>query len=101
MRATGIDLEKLIAQLETVLADCHQIRADPGKVSTEELETAVGKIEAALNVLRFEARRDLETVDVENPVRGLPSCSIGSCRMTAGAVVNGRELCGLHASEAL
>ena len=101
MRATRIDLERLIAELETVLADCHQIRHDPGKVSTEDLEDVVGKIEAALNLLKFKARRDVGTLDVENPVRGLPACSIGSCRMTAGAVVGGRELCGLHASEAL
>lgn len=102
MRAARLDLEKLIAELEMVVADWQQqIRRNPGKVSSEELEQAMGKIEAALGLLKSKVQRDFGSIDVENPMRGLPSCSIGSCRMAAGAVIDGRQLCGLHASEAL
>jgi hypothetical protein len=102
MRAAHLDLERLIAELEMVVADWQQqIRRNPGKVSSEELEQAMGKIEAALGLLKSKVQRDFGSIDVENPVRGLPSCSGGSCRMAAGAVIDGMQLCGLHASEAL
>jgi hypothetical protein len=102
MRAGRLDLERLIAELEMDVADCQrQIRCNLGKVCPERLEQAMGKIEAALDLLKSKAQRDFGSIDVENPVRGLPSCSIGSCRMAAGAVIDGSQLCGLHASEAL
>jgi hypothetical protein len=102
MDATPNDLERIIGELEQVLADCRcRMLLSQSQDYIEKLGEAADRIEIALGLLRSEAHSNVAAPDVENPVRGLPSCSIASCRMPAAAVVDGRQLCGSHASEAL
>ena len=102
MTATPPELERIIQGLISVLWDCRrQMDRHPGQEYTQKLGQAVDRIEAAVALLRSGTQYSVVAPDVENPVRGLPSCSTANCSMAAGAVVDGQLLCGPHASDAL
>lgn len=95
--AAPIPLEKIISELRLIISDCkQQIELSTRKEHSQALSVAIAKIGAAIELLENGL-----PPDAENAVRELPGCSQLGCRSAAGAVVDGRLLCGSHASQAL